>query len=452
MIQPERDALLRDAQAVLDANWTGRFTVASRSLYPHQWSWDAAFIAVGRSWSEQERAQQELESLFSGQWDSGMVPHILFDPSVPPGSYFPGPDFWAADTAGGSPPGVATSGITQPPLHAAAAWEIWRHAADEATARAFLERLYPKLVAEHDYLATRRDVGGQGLASIVHPWESGLDNSPLWDPDLDDLVIPPGALPEYKRFDLVHADAADRPSDLAYDRFVYLVARYRDGGYDDSRLGEDFPFVVEAPLFNSIWCWSCHALARIARVLGEDPEPHLAMARRISAGLRDRLWDPATRRFLGWDVHGGRRLDRRTIESLMPLLDPELDDDRAGAILGELRSPHFLPDPGGQGRPDGGHERFLIPSYDLRSPDFDRRRYWRGPIWINTDWLVWRGLGQHGLTSVGPEVASSIVELVRRSGFREYFDPFTGAGYGSDGFSWTAALLIDLLHSQSAAF
>ena len=37
------------------------------------------------------------------------------------------------------------------------------------------------------------------------------------------------------------------------------------------------------------------------------------------------------------------------------------------------------------------------------------------------------------------------MRLVERSGFREYFDPFTGEGHGSPGLSWTAALLIDVL-------
>jgi hypothetical protein len=434
----EREALLRAAHAVLDRNWTGRSTVASRSLYPHQWSWDAAFIAVGRSHREQHKAQQELESLFAGQWASGMVPHIVFNAAIPDDAYFPGPGFWKAEPTDG---GVHTSGITQPPLHARAALEIWHNATDKAEARAFLERMYPKLVASHWYLARRRDVGGRGLAVIVHPWESGLDNSPLWDPDLDHLVIPPGALPPYQRYDLVHAQAADRPSDEAYDRFVYLAAAYRDSGYDDFHLRGTFPFLIEAPLFNSIWCWSAHALAGIAEILGEDPAPHLAMGRRIAAGMRERLWDPAAGRFLGWDARLGRRIDRRTVESLIPLLDPELPADAVDAIRRELASPHFRPEP-------LGGTRYVVPSYDLRGPGFDRRRYWRGPIWMNTNWLIWRGLGQHGGGAARAEVARSMAALVARSGFREYFDPFTGDGYGSHEFSWTAALLIDLLEGD----
>jgi len=111
------------------------------------------------------------------------------------------------------------------------------------------------------------------------------------------------------------------------------------------------------------------------------------------------------------------------------------------AIVEELRSPHF--------DPPSGMEHFLIPSYDLHGRGFDRRRYWRGPVWINTDWLVWRGLRQHGETALAGEVEDSMVGLVRCSGFREYYDPFGAQGYGSDDFSWTAALLLDVLGNRA---
>src|SRR5215472_19079800 len=233
------------AKGVLDDNWSGTSTVPSPGLYPHQWSWDSAFVAIGRSWYDQERAQSELETLFGAQWANGMVPHIVFNPSVPRGDYFPGPDFWQADRASGLPEGIATSGITQPPLHAAAALEVYRHAADRPQAHTFLERLYPRLVAQHAYLQRWRDPDQTGLAALVHPWESGLDNSPAWDHPLADLEIPQGALPPYQRRDLVHANPADRPTDASYDRFVYLAARHRDAGYDDAVLLTRGPFLIE---------------------------------------------------------------------------------------------------------------------------------------------------------------------------------------------------------------
>ena len=66
--------------AVLDANWMGHATRASARLYPHQWSWDSAFICVGLAHTAPERAWRDLHSLFAAQWPDGRVPHIVFDP------------------------------------------------------------------------------------------------------------------------------------------------------------------------------------------------------------------------------------------------------------------------------------------------------------------------------------------------------------------------------------
>jgi len=428
--------LLDRARAVLDAGWRGRSTVPSPALYPHQWSWDSGFIAVGRSWYDQGRAQQELETLFEGQWANGMVPHIVFNPEVDADAYFPGPDFWQSWRAAGCPDQVATSGITQPPVHARAALEVYEQAADRDDALAFLRRMYPKLALQHDHLARSRDAAGNGLAAIVHPWESGLDNSPLWDASLAELVIPPGGVPPYRRRDLAHADPKDRPSDDAYDRFVYLAATYRDGGYDDSRLAQDSPFLVEAPLFNAVALWSAHALAEIAGLVGADPAPHRAQAAGIHQGLLGDLWDEPAGRFTARELRGGRLSTAQTVSCFTPLLDPDLPAEVLERVVAHLRSACF-----------GGTdpERYVIPSYDLGAADFDPRQYWRGPVWINTNWLVWRGLLQHGQTELAARVAGSIADLPARSGFREYFDPNDGTGYGSDGFAWSAALLVDRL-------
>jgi hypothetical protein len=382
----------------------------------------------------------ELETLFGAQWMNGMLPHIRFDPRSSSKRYFPGPDFWDSERAAHSPAGQHTSGLTQPPLHARAALEIFQHAADRTEALSFLRRLFPRLTAQHAYLARWRDPAGHGLAAIVHPWESGLDNSPIWDPELDRLAIPAGAVPPYQRFDLAHANPADRPSNSAYDRYVFLAMKYRDAGYDDRELLANSPFLVEPPLFTAILLWSTHALAEIAEILGEDPGPFLDHAERVHQGLLDHLWDPEARRFFAYDVRAGQRIRKESIDCVIPLLDPQLPTSAVTAIVADLTSPNFDPPP--------DVEHYLIPSYDIAGAEFDRRRYWRGPVWINTDWLVWRGLLQHGRRPLGDEVEGSMIRLVEKSGFREYFDPFSAEGYGSHDFSWTAALLIDVLRGQ----
>ena len=90
---------------MLIGNWHGHSTVPSRGLYPHQWSWDSAFIALGlRHWAPR-RAATELLSLFGAQWGDGRIPHIVFNPAVHAEAYFPGPAFWRSATVAEAPAG-----------------------------------------------------------------------------------------------------------------------------------------------------------------------------------------------------------------------------------------------------------------------------------------------------------------------------------------------------------
>lgn len=423
------------AVRVLEGNWTGTSTVPSRSLYPHQWSWDSAFIAIGLRHVSPLRAQTELETLLAAQWGDGRVPHIVFNPSVPLDAYFPSPDFWRSSTAGraaGAPRTVQTSGIVQPPVHALAAWLV--HLADPGLSRArgFLAGLYPRLAAWHRYLLHRRDLGGGGLASVVHPWEQGMDNSPCWDAPLSRVTPAPAR--SFRRADLDHGAAEDRPTDLDYGRYVRLATEYRDGGYADGAGG----FAVEDPAFNALLIASEHALARIAEELGAAGTARHARAERLTAALLKRLWDPARGMFFCRDVRAGGLIPERGVSGLVPLLLPGLPRETATALVGTLTGPHFGL---------GGATR-LVPSYDLLGEAFDPHRYWRGPAWFNTGWLVERGLRTHGERERADTLREDLVRTAGATGFAEYVDPYTGAGCGAPGFGWTAALTLDLLHES----
>jgi hypothetical protein len=396
------------AAAVLDGNWLGSSTVPSRSLYPHQWSWDSAFIAIGLRHLAPARARRELSTLFSAQWPDGRVPHIVFDPGTPPEAYFPGPSFWRAGR---------TSGLVQPPVHARAALAVHEAGPDHA----FLAALYPKLVAWHEYLRVSRDAGGRGLAAIVHPWESGMDNSPAWDAPLARVTPSSG----FVRRDLQHGAAADRPSDEDYGRYVRLAAAYRDSGYRD--FGD---FVVEDPGFNAILADAELALAEIAEVLDLPSDAHREAAARIAKALQESLWDDGF--FFARDVRTGSLIRRHTCAGLLPLLLPDLAV--APALLATATGPRF-----GLGRVHG------VPSHDLTAPEFDAGRYWRGPSWCNVGWLVRHGLLRHGEHALASRLGDDHVETAVRTDFAEYVDPLTGQGHGARSFSWTAALTLDLL-------
>lgn len=439
-VRPAGSLHLRAAE-VLHGNWTGTSTVPSRGLYPHQWSWDSAFIAIGLRHLSPLRAQIELETLLDAQWGDGRIPHIVFNPSVPLDAYFPSPDFWRSSTAGraaGAPRTVQTSGIVQPPVHALAAWLV--HVSDPglSRARSFLSRIYPRLAAWHRYLLHRRDLGGGGLASVVHPWEQGMDNAPSWDAPLSRVTPAPAR--SFRRADLDHGAAEDRPTDLDYGRYVRLATDYRDGGYADGTDGTA-GFAVEDPAFNALLIASEHALARIARELGATGTARHARAERLTAALVERLWDPAEGMFFCRDVRTDELIPERGVSGLVPLLLPTLPRDTAATLVRTLYGPHFGL---------GGSTR-LVPSYDLTGHAFDPHRYWRGPAWFNTNWLVERGLRLHGEHARAEKLRGALLETADTSGFAEYVDPYTGEACGALGFSWTAALTLDLLHEAPEA-
>ncbi|MFI5713162.1 MGH1-like glycoside hydrolase domain-containing protein [Kribbella sp. NPDC051620] len=419
----------RDAARVLFGNWSGHSTVPSHSLYPHQWSWDSAFIAIGLRHLSPRRAQIELESLLGSQWTDGRIPHISFSPSVARDAYFPGPDFWQATTRGG----VETSGIVQPPVHALAV--LLTHAADptESVRRNFLARTYPKLVAWHTYLRTRRDLGGRGLVAIVHPWESGMDNSPAWDDAL--ARVEPAPLDSFTRRDTDHASDADRPTDLDYGRYVQLAATYRDHSYDDATT--PFAFALEDPCFNALLIASEHALAEIARTLGLDPTPHLNTADDLTNSLGTLFADGV---FRARDLKTTELVAADTIAGLIPLLVPQLP--QATELLATARGSRF----------QLGNAR-MVPSYDLTGPAFEPGRYWRGPSWFNTAWLVHRALVTLDQTvaprtevqALATALRDDMLALAASTDFAEYVDPSTGEGRGARDFSWTAALTLDLV-------
>ncbi|SDK11658.1 hypothetical protein SAMN05421874_105177 [Nonomuraea maritima] len=404
--------ILREAVRVLVNNWDGGHTVPSRRLYPHQWSWDSAFIAIGNARLSPRRARTELLSLFGAQWHDGRVPHIVFNPQVPEAAYFPGPAFWGVR----APSGSATSGIVQPPVHALAAWKTYEADPDLG----FLHRLYPRLVAQQEFLRAHRR-GRDGLISIVHPWESGMDNSPAWDEPLRHVET---ANVGFVRKDLDAICADERPTDDDYERYIALALAYRESGYLDA--GD---FQIEDPLFNVAYAVAEHALARIAHELGLDPEPHEREAAAMTAALTHQLFDGAL--FQPRDARTGRLIRSASVAGLTPLLLPGLPGKVADTLIDTALDLFSLKDG-------------LLPSYSPAAAGFDAARYWRGPSWINLDWLVWQGLKDRR-----PELATGLADgmlcAAAHAGLREYFDPATGRGHGSRDFSWSAALVLDLV-------
>jgi hypothetical protein len=435
--EPGPDAeLFEKAKAVLEANWLGHATSPSPRLYPHQWSWDAACIAMGYASWNQPRAEQELRSLFSGQWRNGLLPHIVFTDG---GQYFPGPDFWETDRSPDAPGQPRTSGIVQPPIHGTAVWQVYLRGADRRRATEFLAELFPRLRDWHEYLYRERCRNGNGLAEIWHPWESGMDNSPLWDEALDRMTLDAARMPEYERVDVRIANASERPSDAEYDRYVYLVGLFRELAYEPSRIREAVPFALQPVLFNSLLARSNEDLAEIARVLGSDAEPFETWAEATRAGIES-MWDDERAAYLDYDVIADRPVGVATAAGLAPLYAGVPAPSRAERMVERLAG----------SRVPIGHSAWAVTSLSPADPGFQPSRYWRGPVWPILNWVLLRGLERYGYGDGAEHVRQAMVEL-GREGFWEHYNPLTGLGQGGEQFAWTAALVLDLLQDGGPA-
>ncbi|MEQ8964351.1 MAG: trehalase family glycosidase [Azospirillaceae bacterium] len=407
------------ARAILATNDRGGFTVPTAGLYPFQWNWDSCLVALGWAAIDEARAWQEIESLFAAQWPDGMVPHIVFHSAD--AGYFPGPEVWGTGRA------PESSGITQPPVAASCVARLWRGATDRHAARPRTVALLHRLADWHAWWRRARDPHGRDLVAILHPWESGMDNSPAWDAALARVAVDPD-LPAYQRRDTGHVDAAQRPTTAEYDRYLTLVRLFRANGWDSAVLHDLSPFRVCDVATNAILLAAEHDLAALAGDLGEPGRRAEAEARAadLSSGLES-LWNAEAGLYRAHDRIAGARVSADTSAGFFPLLDPSLPEPRRAALV-------------------AGLERWLdaapigLATVHPDDPSFDRRRYWRGPTWAIVNFLLSRGLETAGRPETAERLRAATARAIAGAGFFEYFDPLDGTGLGGRDFSWTAAM------------
>ncbi len=404
------------ARDILARNDRGGYTVPTHGLYPFQWNWDSAFVAMGFATFDVDRAIRELERLAEGQWDDGMIPQIIFH--APANSYFPGPDVWGAKHR------IATSGITQPPVFAIALASVAARARPDHEAR--LVALYRSALAYHRWFAQARDPDGSGLVATLHNWETGRDNSPEWDAPF--ARVPETTTTQVRRRDTSHVDATMRPTDADYRRYIHLVDAYRDVDWAPARMWAVAPFRVADVGTNAILLAAEEALVALAPRFGAaaDADEIAARITRMTRGLAS-LWNTERSWFFSRDLIADRPIDVKVSAGLLPLLTA-------------------APTPAQVARLTAGLEAQLagvavgVPSTDPSEPGFDSKRYWRGPVWLVVNWMIARGLARHGAHDLAARVREATAQAIAARGFCEYFDPLSGEGLGGEAFSWTAAI------------
>jgi Trehalase len=414
-LEPKQQAI-----EILRRNYRGGYTVPTATgLYPAQWNWDSCLVALGLAQFDEPRAVIEIETLFDGQWPDGMVPHILFhgDDST----YFPNASVWQAG------PSRRSSGITQPAVAATVVRHLFERTSDPGI-RTRLTALVPRLLAWHRWFYAARDPHGTGLVSIIHPWESGMDNSPVWDDAL--AAVEPGPSVAHLRKDTGFAAAGHRPTGPEYDRYINLVFKFRDNGYRADRLYGVSPFRVADIGFNSILQRANQDLRFLLAATGDVAgASEVATMEQRTGDAIARCWHEEDGFFYGIDTRSGAPIRKPGIAGLLPLFADAGVAARHPRLL--LRLESWL-----------ARVAYGVPSFEPGRPEFEPQRYWRGPVWLIMNWMLIDGLRRSGRADLATRIRHDSLALVERRGFAEYFNPLTGEPLGGSAFSWTAALYL----------
>ncbi len=437
-IQAKPTDVLEVAKGVLEMNDEGTHTTPTNSgLYPHQWLWDSCFVAIGLRHLDIDRAKTEILSLLHGQWANGMMPNMILSTH----RHHRDSNLWRSWLNPNAPDHVSTSGITQPPMLAEAVVRVGEKL-NKTERRTWYKSVFPALLAYHEWLYRERDPHSEGLTLQIHPWETGMDNTPPWMSELHDhqlawwiTVVDKlrlGHIFKVFRRDKV-IPAEQRLGTIEALALYSTQRRLRRKNYDISRILSHSLFAIEDVNFNSILIRANHHVRDIAKFLRKELPEELDDSMHKTEKALEQLWDPYSNQYYSREFVSHRLLKTPSLGTLMPLYAGSITKERAGVLVKLLEDANQF----------GSH--YPVPTVPINSEWFKPTGYWQGPTWVNTNWMIIDGLKRYGFADHAAALAETTLELVERSGCSEYFSPLDGSPAGAPNFSWTAALSIDLL-------
>lgn len=418
------DQLYEQAAAVLLANDRKTWTAPARGPYPHQWLWDSCFIAIGLARINPTRAVTELLSLTRGQWSNGMLPGMIYDTAII--------HRWEASIWGDqveSPHGVTTSALTQPPLLAVAV-SLVAETLTAAVRSQFLDTIWPSLLAYHGWLYRERDPDGSGLVTLVHPWESGWEDTPYWNQAMSQVSPIHTSMGLISWLRGLKADERASGDEVGHMRSQLKLLAQDD--FDNRRMLRHSAVQVQDLPFNALLIASNRAILELAKQYSYAVPVALETCFATAEAALDELWDPTSQQYFSRDRLSGQLIKRATSATFVPLF-AQVAPLRRARVLRNLLT-----------RPESYWAHYPVPSVPISDILYEEKRYWRGPTWVNLNWLIIRGLEAYGWTAEAEHLRTTTAQMIARSGFREYYSALTGDGLGAHDFSWTAALYIDL--------
>lgn len=393
------------------------YHMPSAHFYPSLFAWDSGFHSITMLHIDEVKAQRELETLFKQVSLDGHLPHEILYP-CPATTRRPFRNFerwlsqWAYDSR-------KASFLIDPPIYVVAAELIFNKTKDFN----WLKRIWNNLCSCIEYLLQKRDLLGEGMVSILHPWEAGTDMSPQFFPAM--------GLDKTKGMDSIKA--------LTHTASLYVYCRWNS--WDPEKLAAKNRFIVEDLTVNCITIRALGSAARLADALGktEVSNRYRARADLMSKRLNERFWDEESGCYYPrWNSKTPAISKVKTAASLLPVF--------AGACTGtrleRLMKDHFA------NREEFNTEHlFPFNPHDelIQAKPWVEKRIWAGHcIWINFNWMMSVGLLENGYREEARELTRKTVLMILEQGFYEYYDSRSGQGKRVHDFTWPG-LALDMI-------
>ena len=425
---------------ILNNNWKNGYTIPSENLYPFQWFWDSGFIAIGYAHFNINKAKTEINTLLNAQWKNGFIPHIIFHEKSE--TYFPGPEFHKANLHPLANKNFPSTGMTQPPVTGFILEKILEITTDKVDILNFIKKNIDKIYNNHAYFYNHRDPKNEGLAYIYHNWESGTDNSPIWDDIWETLDAPEI---EFNRKDINVVNASERPSNKDYYNYLHLINIAKKYNYNDVEIAKHSPFLVQDPLFNAMLIKSNQALINLYKKIGNN-QPKINQLKQWQSksisSFNSKLFDNELNAYVHYDLRNEKPIRYISSSSFAPIFAGIPSKEQVEKLVNTMLSKF------------DGDNLYLCASFDPTHKKYNPIKYWRGPVWVNLNWMLYYGLKDYGYTKLAKRIKLDTLKLVEKVGFYEYFDARKASykneakGCGGNNFSWTAALIIDLLNKN----
>ena len=413
---------IKKAQKILIGNRKKGYTLPTNNkLYPAQWNWDSAFIALGYSYFNLNFALKEIKTLLDGQWKDGMIPHILFHNTDT--NYYPNHTAWNCGNK------IRSSGITQPPVLVSILKEILDKNKINNIQKKEIKKFIIKIKKSHEWFIKYRDPKKTGLVSILHPWESGYDNSSLWDEPMKKVKIEKNI--QYKRADNKVVNPEHRPLNIDYDRYVTIKNDLRKKKYDPKKIFKTGLFNVVDIGFNSIFLKSNKDLIILLKKFNLDSSTIINYVKVTEKNIL-KYFDKKKQTFFCFDLRNKKKIFIPSITNYL-ILYADIKNSKINDILIKNLKKHNL------------KEKYFFSSIKPNHKSFEEKRYWRGPVWINCNWFIHKGLMNKD-EKYSNKIKERTIRLVEKKGFHEYYSCKNGKPMGANNFSWSAALYLDLIN------